>query len=1156
MACSTSRTPGSGSPPALIAAAAAVLLWAGAAPAQVSTSLSGTVFDATQAVVPEADVTLTQVNRNTAGTRRTNSVGRFLFTNLAPGPYRLSVSAPGFAPKVISGIVLTVDQKLDLDVTLELGATEQRVVVSADATALDTATPTVGQVVDNRQIANLPLNGRHSLSLISLAPNVRVGLGFDPDNFNGTAVFSINGGRTAGAEMVVDGSPSMAGLAGWYAPAYKPSLDSVQEFRVMTNTLPAEFGTTDGGAIRVVTKSGTNQAHGSAYDYLRNSRLDANSFFNNRNGIPLGSFKRNQFGGTLGGPVVLPKIYDGRNRTFFFVSYEGQRHSTAANVVRTVPTPAQRQGDFSEQRNAAGQLVLIYDPLTTAANASGTGYTRTPFAGNRIPASRVDPVAAKTIGYWPAPNNPGLSFTQANNLILGSANVYSSNQSDYRIDHRFSDRHSVYGRFSNHGNLTRPPTPFGNADTAYPRKAPSRHAVADYTWVRSNVTVVNLHFGYSLLSDAGLGADGVAGYTVKELGLPSSFVNSTPYTNLPQFNITDITAVGGGYTYSSPYSIYQYSGSVSHVRGRHTMKAGADIRRYHYYGYTSNQPPASFSFNRNYTQGPNPLQASSTAGVGFASFLLGAGSGSGSIRPQRESTGPILSGYVQDDWKATRRLTLSLGVRYDVFIPGTDPRDQMSWFDFTARSPLADRTGLDLRGGLRFAGQDASRRQFKTEWNNFAPRVGFAYTLGTRTTLRSGFAVLYPLSRTSTGYTQDGFTATTTWVSSVDGLTPVSYLRRAFDGGMIQPSGGAQGLMTLVGQSLAPADPGSLNSYNMQWNLTIQRELPGHSILEASYLGNRGIHLPIGEGYQINQLPPDLLSLGARLLDRVANPFYGIITSGILSGATTTRGQLLRPYPHFDGINMDRRTLADSIYHALGLRFQKRYQNGVVVDASYTNSKLIDNSSVTTSWAGASQAIQNFRDLRAERSLSTQDISQSFVLSFQAPIPVGRGQHWLRQPGRAVDLVAGGWQLNGIFRRQTGYPLGLTAPNSTGSLGGGQRPNSTGISAELTGDVHDRLNRYFDTSQFVQPAPYTFGNVSRTLADVRAPGASNIDLSLFKRFHLTEGWRLEFRAEAFNLANRVRFASPGTTLASPTFGVISAQSNSPRQIQLALRLDF
>jgi hypothetical protein len=1109
-------------------------------------------------VVPNASITLTNTSRNTADRRTSNEVGRFLFTNLIPGAYRLEASAPGFAPKTISDLVLTVDQKRDVTVTLELGATEQKVVVSAERLGLETATPTVGQVVDNRQIANLPLNGRQSLALIALVPNVRVGPGFDPSRFDGVGWFSINDGRTNGAAVMIDGTPAMGGLGAWQNPAYKPSIDGVQEFRVMTNTLSAEFGVTDGGAVSIVSKSGSNTPHGSAYNYLRNSQLDANNFFNNRSGIPLGSFKRNQFGGTLGGPLVLPKVYDGRNRTFFFVSYEGLRSSTGVNAVRTVPTELEKQGDFSQNRNSAGQPIVIYDPLTTRPNPAGAGYVRTPFSGNLVPSTRMDPVSRNLLRYWPKDNNPGLSFTGANNLVLGVAARYNSDQADYRLDHRFNDRHSAYGRFSHSRDENIAPRPFGYADPDRVRRVPTKHAVLDYTWVKSNVTVVNLHYGYSLLGDSGEAYHRGPGFQLQELGFSSGFVRSTPdeLKGLPQFGPSDISTISGGYSFRSPYEIHQYSGSVSHVRGRHTVKAGGDIRRYLYWGFSNNTPAGVFGFPRSYTQGPDPLRATATAGIGFASFLLGAGSGTSTIRPHRGTRSPALAGYLQDDWKISRKLTVNVGFRYDLFVPGTDPRNELSWFDALVGNPLSERTGLDLRGGLRFAGQGEKRSPFEMDWNNFSPRIGLAYSVTPRLVIRSGFGLLYPLARTGPSYTQDGFTAATTWVSALDGLTPTSFLRDAFSGGPVQPTRGAEGLLTLVGESLAPANPTDTSTYNLQWNFTVQRDLPGNSLVEISYLVNRGVHLAVGEGVQINQLRPELLSLGSRLLDPVPNPFYGIIKTGVLSGANTTRGQLLRPYPQFNSIVLDRTTWANSVYHAFGLRWEQRYKHGHVLQASYTNSKVIDDSSVTTTWAGPYVGAQNYYDLRSERSLGSQDISQNLVLSFQAPLPFGKGQPWLAKANPVAAAILGGWQFNGIFTKQTGFPIGITAPNTTGSLGGGQRPNSTGQSAELSGRIQDRLGRYFDGSQFLQPSPFSFGNVSRTLPDVRRPGLTNLDLSLFKDFPLGETWRFQFRVEAFNLTNTPLFGLPGTTLAAPTFGVISSQANLPRQVQLALRLDF
>jgi len=461
---------------------------------------------------------------------------------------------------------------------------------------------------------------------------------------------------------------------------------------------------------------------------------------------------------------------------------------------------------------------------------------------------------------------------------------------------------------------------------------------------------------------------------------------------------------------------------------------------------------------------------------------------------------------------------------------------------------------LDLRGGLRFAGRDGSRRQYRTDWNNFSPRIGFASTLTPRLVLRSGFGVLYstPVSTSSGDPGQNGFFSQTDWVSSTDGITPRAFLRDAYPTGLLDVTGGSLGLLELAGQSFNAKVPSSFASiYNLQWHFSVQRDLPGESLVEVSYLGNRGLHLTLPL-LALNQLRPQSLAIGSGLVAQVPNPFFGVIQQGVLSGRTTTRGQLLRPFPQFDRINDQQPPVASSTYHGLGLRFQQRSRFGHLVQVSYTAAKLIDNSS-----AFNSGAVQNVYDLRAERAVSAQDISQRVVLSFVAPLPFGKGQLLLAGSHPAVNAILGGWQLSAIFSRQTGLPLAITAPDTSGSLGGGGlRPNSTGKSARLEGKPQERLQRFFDTAQFLQPVPFTFGNTGRTLPDVRGPGLTAVDLSLLKDFRLNETWKFQFRVEAFNLTNTPVFGQPGQVLASPAFGVITSQINAPRQIQLALRLDF
>jgi hypothetical protein len=609
----------------------------------------------------------------------------------------------------------------------------------------------------------------------------------------------------------------------------------------------------------------------------------------------------------------------------------------------------------------------------------------------------------------------------------------------------------------------------------------------------------------------------------------------------------------------SPFETHQATGSVSKVIGAHTIKTGAEFRRTKYAIERRIAHSAEFNFTRDYTQGPDPLRASSNGGHGFGTFLLGAGSAATPSILTTANIAPTIAGYFQDDWKATRKLTVNLGVRYDLYVPRTETDDQLSWFDPTPRNPLSDKTGLGLFGGLRFVGRDGlSRRQFQTDRNNFSPRIGFAYLPRERVVIRGGFAQLYPIPETNASGNggNEGFVASSSWQSAADGLLPVTTWQQAFSEGLNPASRGSEGLLTLVGRSISPYVPASFFSpYALQWNFSVQVDLSGESVVEASYLGNRGVHLPVNT-LPLNQLRPEHLALQSSLVRSVPNPFLGVISGGVLSGPTTTVGRLLRSYPHFDSVDNNKPTIGNSSYHALGLRYERRFQRGHVVQASFTAGKLIDDSSQPGGLGGIVTGVQNGYDMRAERALSTNDIARRLVIASVAQLPFGKGQPFLNDMPRALEAILGGWNVSGILTLQGGVPVVITAPNTSGSLGGGQRPNSTGSSAELSGPAQQRLGRWFDTSRFSQPTPFTYGNVTRTLPDVRGPGLVGLDFSLLKNFAVTENWRLQFRTEAFNLTNTPAFGLPGGTLGASTFGVISSQVNAPRQIQFALRLDF
>ena len=601
--------------PALCFVAAPVCAWGQAARA----SLSGTVYDASGAAVPGATVAMTDQERNATDTRKANEAGRYLFADVTPGSYIFEAVAPGFKKHRTTSLVLEVGQRLELNPTLEVGATTEEVTVTAGAVDIETATSAVSGVVESKQVSDLPLNGRDFYALLQLVPNVRAGA----PGGAAVSVPSINGGRTWGAEAGVDGAPATSAgnpAPGAQGPGYQTGLDNVKEFRVLTNTLPAEYGNTYGGYISVVTKSGTNAFHGSAFEYLRNSRMDANNFFSNRAGLPLGAFRRNQFGASLGGPVI-------RNKTFFFVYYDGQRTAAGANQTRSVPTAAERTGDFSETRNAQGQRIVVYDSLTTRPDPSGSGNLRDAFPGNLVPQNRFDVVAQKVLTYLPPPNVPGNNFTHANNLITATPSSSRNNKIDGRVDHRFNDVHSVFGRVSYGKSRNYQPKPLGGLDDANEREQPNWNTVLDYTFVKSSVTVINAGFSYSWVTPVNIPAAArVDDYTA--LGFSSGFAKAIApiFSYMPRFNLQIVNSWGPDNSSISRPTNVRIAGSVSRVAGKHTLKMGTDIRRI--YGYSDPAESPKFSFTDALTRGPNPARATATAGYAFASFLLGAGNGS------------------------------------------------------------------------------------------------------------------------------------------------------------------------------------------------------------------------------------------------------------------------------------------------------------------------------------------------------------------------------------------------------------------------------------------------------------------------------------------------------------------------------------------------
>jgi len=1123
---------------------AAICLLAVAAQAQSFTgSIVGTVKNPDGAVVPNAEITIIHEQTNRAVTAMANDEGYYVSPPLPVGAYRVEAKMSGFRRAVRSGVVLQIQQTAVVDFTLELGAIAEQVEVTAQVPVLETTSSVLGKVLDNRSILELPFNSRNVYSLIFLTPGVSGSIGNNYNQMN----YSVNGVRPTMMDTVIDGvTASFPTVNGFTGISIFPSVDAIQEFKVMGATYPAEFGRSLGSVLNVVFKSGTNQFHGSAYEFLRNSVFDANNFFDNRRGQKLGSFKRSQFGGHATGPII-------KDKTFFMGSYEGLRSRSLATTVFTVPTLEQRAGDFSKTFNQAGALIRIFNPFTT--RASGSGFIRDQFPDNKIPANLFDPVALNVLKYYPLPNQPGDAGTNANNYrASGSAQINLDNY-DFRIDHRLSEKQTFFARYSHRYTQSVPlkafPEDLTIAEGRIIEENRARNFVAEYTRTLSPTTVLTGRIGFArtlfVFSNQGLG------FKPSSLGLSASIDAVVDRQMFPRFAPAGYVSLGGNDHRFNAFMSYPFIATLTRAQGNHNWKYGGEVRLIRVNVWEA-RSAGTFGFSAGFTQGPNPTTASSSAGNGFASLLLGAGT-TGNVLIQGWKNVAAQSfyyaGYVQDDWRVNRKLTLNLGLRYDYDAPRTERYNRMNFYDLNAPSPLASKVPEfpNLKGGVRFVGVDGnSRHQYFKDTNNLAPRLGLAYQINEKTVLRAGYSHIFgPSNQAAQGTVGPfGFRIEYPWQTTVDnGLTPFNLLRNPYPQGFRALPGAADGLLTQVGGNLESVLQTTITPRSQQWNLNLQRELPWQANLEVAYVGTRGLHLSRnGEGgLSLNQLDPQYLSLGSALNQSVTNPFFGQGTLGFFTSRTTSRGQLLRPYPQFTDLTPLYSSGASSNYHALQVSFGKRLSHGLHIGGNYTWAKNIEE--------GLTH--QDSYNIRGDRGLASIDIAHRFVVSYLYELPFGKGRKFGASAPGVVDAIIGGWQFNGITSFQSGTPLSITANNTAGIFNPLTRPNTNGRDANLSGPVHERLTRYFDTSVYTQPAAFTFGNAGPTV-NIRNDGIKSFDLSLFKQFSPIERMRVQFRVEALNAFNTPRFGGPNTGVTSSTFGVISSQANSPRQLQFGLKL--
>ncbi|MBI4475559.1 MAG: TonB-dependent receptor [Acidobacteria bacterium] len=1125
---------------------ALVLGLAAVANAQTITgTITGVVRDASGGVLPGTTITITHVQTTRQETTVSDADGRYRSLPLALGVYRIEASLSGFKSAIQSGVTITLDEVASVDFVLEIGTVQEAIEVVGQTPLVEANTSTLGKLVDNRRIAELPLNTRNVYSLIFLTPGVAGTIG----NAYGDLRYTINGARPRSSDTIIDGvTATFPTVTGGVGISVFPSVDAIQEFKVLGATYPAEFGRSLGGVVNVVYKSGSNEFHGSGYEFVRDSSFDARNYFQKRRREKLGDFSRHQFGGAAGGPIQSSK-------TFYLVSFEGLRERRFASATLTVPTELERRGDFSRSFAPNGQVIRIFNPFTTRPNPSGSGFIRDQFAGNRIPPELWDPIALKVLQYYPLPNQPGHPVTGRDNYVAtGSANL-NTNNTDARIDRLFGSNGRGFARYSHRFVESIPLQAFPDdltiAEGRVIEENRVHNFVAEYNHTLGRATLLTTRIGFArtlfVFDNQGLG------FRPSSLGLPVSIDAAVDRQMFPRFGATNYVSLGGNDHRYNAFMSYPLLVSLTKTKSRHTFKTGVDARMIRVNVWEA-RAAGTFNFSPGMTQGPNPTAASSTAGHSIASLLLGTGTTNNVLIQNWKNVASqnfYVAPYFQDDWQVSDRLTLNLGVRYDLETPRTERFNRMNYFDPTAPSPLAGRVSQfpDLRGGLVFVGVDGnSRWQYKPDWNNISPRLGGAFKLSDNTVVRAGYSHAYGPSYQQANGTVGpfGFRTENPWVTTLDGITPFRLLRDPYPDGFRPSPGASEGLLTGVGGTLqAPLRDRSKTPWNRQWNVTLQRELPWRTAIEIAYVGTEGHDLQTNSesGLNINQLDPQYLALGSALNQLVPNPFFGVVNSGVLVAPRISRGQLLRPYPQFTDIIPLQATGSTSIYHALQISVNRRMSDGLMVVGSYAWSRAIEEG----------ESHQNSYDIAASRSVASYDIPHRLVLSALYEMPFGRGRRFGASAPAVLEAALGGWQINGIITVQSGTPLTISASNTAGLFNPVTRANWNGQDPQSQGPREGRLQRWFDTTAFTQPPPFTFGNAGATFPLLRTDSVRNLDLSLFKHFALSSRLRLQARLEAFNALNRVQFGSPNTSVTSGSFGVVTSQANAPRQLQFGIK---
>jgi hypothetical protein len=1176
--------------------------------------IRGTVTDPSGSAVPLAEISVE--NNATAAVRTTvtNEQGIYTVPQLQPGKYSVRITKEGFKPLVQKEITLQIGDLVTNDVRLEIGAQTQTVSVTADMPLLRKDDAQTGYVIDNRRIQELPQYNRNPLAFAQLAPNVNG----TSDQQGYSSDFRINGGRTAKAEYIIDGVAVTTGYRHDIPPSI-PSTEAVAEFKVITNGIAAEYGRLSGGAVTLVTRSGTNSYRGSVYEFFRNDKLNANDWNSNRFGRPKGVFHDNVFGGSLGGPVRLPKIYNGKDKTFFFLNYEGTRRRTGSNAqLAGVPTELERAGDFSQSLIDNGIPVRVFDPLTS--RAEGGRVVRDPFPGNRIPASRIDPLAKIYLGFYPMPNrDPRPNSSHDQNYVGSSSNPLDNDRWTGRLDQNWSSRHTSHFTLTHFAQSTAGVRWLSALQPVNTSTAQAYTMAFDHSYVWTPTTMVNFRLGaVRSMAFSGNQVDADS----SSWGLAPEVVNllGTTMNRVPSLGVRDtITDLGGGDVSDTRDTNYSGLVSVQKLLGKHTIKFGYEHRRY----YSNIYSGGSFSTysirsaTSQYFDAPN-----NGSGSGYASWLLGVvGGGSGTQLAGPASLQPYHGAFIQDDIKVTRRLTVNAGLRWDFEPSRTERFNRQTFWDRNYKWPVNPVSGWNWNQALAEAGATGSNAptpdwtqqgiygrvalmgtpeypgrtmQERQPWH-FGPRLGMAYSVTPRTVVRAGYGMIW---MTLTGsFHLNGSPWNIGYGDAarlIQGGTPDGGL--TFPLSFSDPMPGGAGLVRLtrdidalnrsvMGNWFVSSATSLSPGYEHAFHFGIQREIGSgwnSWVLEANYTGNLGRSLPyyLGTGEHIL---PDAYSkigpLGLKLNSQVSNPYAGYIPQFTGMGSNTLPfGRLFQRNPLWTEIWTLGEPLGTSNYHAGYVQAEHRFSRGYGFLINYTISKLLNDVGSYDGGFGMPYP-QAGLPVSSTYGIATTDMTHKLLFNYSLDMPFGRGRRFMTAPeslaAKTLDQVVGGWTVAGTTTIRSGTPITVRTPSNTvGGLGSNwynighgrdsqpvmvypRVPYDNGVSGHTALEGAAGFTPYFNPDSFRVVRDFEIGDAPSTMPNFRGPGFTQWDLSLLKNFRVfSENRTLQLRMEAQNLFNNMNPANPGNAILSRTFGVITGQQGSPRRIMLAAKFYF